>query len=175
MKNKNQVTVTANAFYGYIDDTTAYGKTIATQVQEDLKQLATMLNDIKLGIKAKREIYLDYANAIKAYVEKKETCIDCDCDCTECDNYDEEEEDEDEVIEEVDLYSPRVEKMDYYELELDENHKYKFTSYDNVIRILKFLNLNNCDCAVWGVYDNGQYPLEIFENDGEISLEKVDD
>ena len=170
MKNKNQVTVTANAIYGYIDDTTAYGKTIATQVQEDLKQLATMLNDIKLKYKIKREIYLDYANAIKEYVEKKKTwidCCNCDCECEE-DDYEYEDDEEDDC-------PPNVEDMDYYEIELDKNHKYEFTSYDKVIKILQWLDLNNCNCAVRGRYINTWYEFEILEDNGEIILEVIED
>lgn len=175
MENKNQVKVTANALYGYIDDTTAYGKAMAEQVQEDLKQLNIMLNDSKLGTKAKKEIYLDYANAIKEYVEKKKTCIDCcncDCECEE-DDYEYEDYDEDEDDEEEDC-PPNVEDMDYYEIEIDENHKYTFKNYDNVIRILKFLNLNNCDCEIWGNHIDKWYELEMLEDNDDIILEIVD-
>lgn len=183
MENKNQVTVTANAFYGYIDDTTAYGKTIATQVQKDLKQLATMLNDSKLNDKIKREIYLDYANAIKEYIEKKKTwidCCNCDCECEEDDyeyeDYDENEdydEDEDEDDEEEEDCPPNVEDMDYYQIEIDEK-EYKFTSYNNVTRVLKLLNLNNCDCEIWGNHIDKWYKLEMLEDNDDIILEIVD-
>ena len=81
MNNKNQVTITSNSFFGYIDTDTACGRAKAKQVKADMETLATMLQDNNLSTETKEAIYIDYAKSIREYVEREETCCDCDCKC----------------------------------------------------------------------------------------------
>ena len=64
---------------------------VVKQIKEDMKNLATILQDPNLSVKTKQAIYIDYAKSIREYVEKKETCCDCtndcNCDCEDDDKF----------------------------------------------------------------------------------------
>ena len=144
MTDRNQVTITSNCFYGYIDDSTPCGKAKAKQVKDDMETLATMLQDNNLSPETKKAIYIDYAEAIREYVEREETCCDCtnDCDYEEEEPYEEEEEPTMEemtnfsistngTVIECDSYTDTIDKiMLLEELKLGYN-VYAYDSEDN--------------------------------------------
>ena len=113
MTNKNQVTITSNCFYGYIDDSTPCGKAKAKQVKADLEQLAIMQNDSNLTANTKQAIIVDYAKAIREYVEREEDCSDCTNDCK---RYEEEEpyEEEEITLEDLEDYCIQVNGKEFY-------------------------------------------------------------
>lgn len=174
MTNKNNVTVTANAFYGYIDDSTPCGKAKVKQVKADMETLAVMLNDNNLTVQTKKAIYLDYAKAIRDYVEQEETCDNCTNDCTECDYYDEEEEDE-EDYEEEEPYEAVViiEDMDNFVISADGKHIECDTYEDTVkkIRLLEALGFGY-DVYAYDSEDN-EYPCQVTIRGDRIELEVI--
>lgn len=168
MTNKNQVIITPNCFYGYIDDNTPCGKAKANQVKADLETLAIMLQDDNLSPETKKAIYIDYAEAIREYVEREETCCDCtnDCDC-KCDCEEEEpyeEEEEEELI---------IDDMERYAIYFGKDKVIDCDDYiETIKRVEVLLQLNNPELRVYGYDGQGEmYRLNIIDRNGEISLE----
>lgn len=166
MTNKNQVTLTPNVFYGYIDDSTPCGRAKAKQVQADMETLATMLNDTNLTEKTKKAIYLDYSKAIKEYVEREETCCDCtnDCDCEEEEEeWEEEEEEEEEELTIEDIESFVISTNDTV-IECDT-----YADTINKIMLLEALgfpyDVYACDSG------SNQYACRVIDSGNDLSLE----
>lgn len=167
MTNKNQVTFTPNAFYGYIDDSTPCGRAKANQVKADMETLTTMLNDTNLSTATKKAIYTDYTRAIKEYVEREETCDDCTNE--ECDYYEEEEEEEEEWEDEEEELT--IEDMENFIIVTNgtivECDTYEDTTYK--ITLLEVLGFGYYVYA----YDseNNEYPCRVIKMNEEIDLE----
>ena len=164
MTNKNQVTVTPNCFYGYINEDTACGRAKAKQVKADMETLATILQDTNLSTATKKAIYTDYAQSIREYVEREETCCGChnDCDCEE----EEEEEYEEEYEEEL-----TIEDMNCYSIHFGESEAIDCDSYAETVEKVGLLLQLGLEPEVYGYDEQGSmYALTIVRHNG-ISLE----
>ena len=162
MKNTNYVVATSNAIFGYIDESTPCGRAKAKQVKADLEQLAIMQNDSNLTTSIKQAIIVDYAKAIREYVEREEDCSDCTNDC-EC--YEEEEpyEEEEITLEDLKEYCIQVNGKEFY-----------CDSYSETIDVMKKLyDLGFDDFEVLGyTTDEGEVYLTIIRDiRNEFSLE----
>lgn len=169
MTNKNQVTITPNCFYGYVNEDTPCGRAKAKQVKADMETLATMLQDTNLSTATKKAIYTDYAKAIREYVEREETCCgctnECDCEC-EC----EEEEYEEEEYEE-----PTIEDMESYSIYFGENEEIDCDSYSETVEKVGLLFELGYAISVFGYDSQGEsYELDIIDTGEEIILEIAD-
>jgi hypothetical protein len=159
MKNTNYVVTTSNAIFGYIDESTPCGRAKAKQVKADLEQLAIMQNDSNLTASTKQAIIVDYAKAIREYVEREEDCSDCTNDC-EC--YEEEEEEEEITINDIERYS----------IYFGKNKEIDCYDYAETIEKVELLLQLNPELKVYG-YDGqgGMYRLKIIRLGKEIFLE----
>ena len=168
MTDKNQVIITPNSFFGYIDDSTACGRAKAKQVKADMETLATMLQDTNLSPATKKAIYTDYAKAIREYVERKETCCDCNCDCER----EEEDEYEEEYEEEEYAEEPTIDDMERYSIYFGESEEIDCDSYAETIEKVGLLLQLGIEPEVYG-YDNdsGAYRLDILATSEGIMLE----
>lgn len=158
MKNTNYVVATSNAIFGYIDESTPCGRAKAKQVKADLEQLAIMQNDSNLTASTKQAIIVDYAKAIREYVEREEDCSDCtnDCECYEEEEEEPYEEEEEELtIEDLQGYRITVNGKGFY-----------CDSYNETIDLMKKL------------YDLGFDDLEVLgypAGEGEVHLTIIRD
>ena len=169
MTNKNQVTITPNCFYGYINEDTACGRAKAKQVKADMETLATMLQDTHLSTATKKAIYTDYARAIREYVEREETCCDChndcDCECEEEEEYEEEEEEEEITMEDIITYAIYV----------GNNEEIYCDNYEETIEKIGLLQQLGIEFEVYGDSVEGEsYLLDIINTSEGIILEIAD-
>ena len=169
MTNKNQVTVTPNCFYGYINEDTACGKAKAKQVRADMETLATMLQDNNLSTATKKAIYTDYTQSIREYVEREETCCgchnDCDCDCEE--EYEEEEYEEEEEV--------TIEDIVTYAIYVGGSEEIYCDNYAETIEKIGLLLQLGLEFTVYGDSAEGEsYALEIIKTGEGIYLEIAD-
>ena len=166
MTDKNQVTITPNCFYGYINEDTACGRAKAKQVKADMETLATMLQDTHLSTATKKAIYTDYAKSIREYVEREETCCgctnDCDCECEEEEEYEEEE--------------PTLEDIIEYAIYFGKNNDEIYCdNYEETIEKIGLLQQLGIEFEVYGDSVEGEsYLLEIINTSEGIILEIAD-
>lgn len=175
MTNKNQVTVTPNCFYGYINEDTACGRAKAKQVKADMETLATILQDTNLSTTTKKAIYTDYAKSIREYVEREETCCGChnDCEC-ECD-CDCEEEYEEEEYEEEECEEVTIEDIVTYAIYVGGSEEIYCDSYADTIEKIELLQQLGLEFSVYGDSDTGEsYALDIIDTGKGIDLELAD-
>lgn len=173
MTDKNQVTITPNCFYGYINEDTACGRAKAKQVKADMETLATMLQDTHLSTATKKAIYTDYAKSIREYVEREETCCGCtnECDCEE--EYEEEEYEEEEEEEEEE--EPTIEDIIEYAIYFGKNEEIYCDNYEETIEKIGLLQQLGIEFEVYGDSVEGEsYLLEIINTSEGIILEIAD-
>lgn len=166
MTNKNYVTITPNCFYGYINDSTPSGKAKVEQVKAYMEILAMMLQDTNLSPATKKAIYADYANKIREYVEREDTCCsctdDCDCEC-ECEEEEYEYEEEEELT---------IEDMERYSISFGKREEIGCDSYSETVdKVGALLELGYYP-NVFGYDNEGKsHSLNIFEGGEGIYLE----
>ena len=165
MTNKNYVTITPNCFYGYIDDSTPCGKAKVEQVKAYMEILAMILQDTNLSPATKKAIYADYANKIREYVEKEDTCCSCtdDCDCEEEEPYEEEEYEE-----------PTMEEMTNFAISTNSTI-IECDSYADTVDKIILLEELGFDYDVYA-YDSevNEYPCRVTKEKEEIYIELAD-